>query len=111
MFPGEYSGIVEPWRHYVPLEKDFSNMAEVAARLRDDRFVTELTERAHADLVFYLCEVLPAVRRYYDWCHEVRDPDGDGESWERWSRGERRDRTGSSPWNARRARGAGPRTA
>jgi hypothetical protein len=51
MFPGEYSDVVEPWRHYVPLEKDYSNMDEVAARLRDDRFLTELTERAHADLV------------------------------------------------------------
>ncbi len=28
--------------------------------------------------VGYLEEVLPAVRRYYDWCHSVRDPDGDG---------------------------------
>ena len=26
----------------------------------------------------YLREVLPAVRRYYDWCDRVRDPDGDG---------------------------------
>jgi glycogen debranching enzyme len=26
----------------------------------------------------FLREMLPAVRRYYDWLHEVRDPDGDG---------------------------------
>jgi len=26
----------------------------------------------------YLREVLPAVRRYYDWCDRVRDPDADG---------------------------------
>jgi len=26
----------------------------------------------------YLAEVLPALRRFYDWCHDVRDPDGDG---------------------------------
>ena len=26
----------------------------------------------------YLSEVLPRVRRYYDWCERVRDPDGDG---------------------------------
>jgi hypothetical protein len=51
MFPGAYSGVVEPWTHYVPLEKDFSNMGEIAKRLRDDRFLAELTERAHADLV------------------------------------------------------------
>lgn len=26
----------------------------------------------------FLLEVLPAVRRYFDWLHRVRDPDGDG---------------------------------
>jgi glycogen debranching enzyme len=26
----------------------------------------------------YLETVLPAVRRYYEWCHSTRDPDGDG---------------------------------
>jgi glycogen debranching enzyme len=26
----------------------------------------------------FLREVLPAVRAFYDWCHDVRDPDGDG---------------------------------
>lgn len=26
----------------------------------------------------YVAEVLPALRRFYDWCHDVRDPDGDG---------------------------------
>lgn len=51
MFPGEYSAVVEPWRHYIPIEKDFSNMSTVVARLRDDAFLAQLTERAHADLV------------------------------------------------------------
>ena len=26
----------------------------------------------------FLREVLPAVRAFYDWCHRVRDPDGEG---------------------------------
>jgi glycogen debranching enzyme len=26
----------------------------------------------------FLAEVLPATRRYFDWLHHVRDPDGDG---------------------------------
>jgi glycogen debranching enzyme len=28
--------------------------------------------------VAFLREVLPAVRRYYDWCERIRDPDRDG---------------------------------
>jgi hypothetical protein len=51
LFPGEYSGAVEPWTHYLPLEKDFSNIAEVAERVRDTAALHEMAERAHADLV------------------------------------------------------------
>jgi hypothetical protein len=29
MYEGSYSGALKPWRHYVPLRKDHSNMAEV----------------------------------------------------------------------------------
>src|SRR5262249_31759919 len=25
LFPGEYAGILRPWRHYIPLKEDFSN--------------------------------------------------------------------------------------
>jgi hypothetical protein len=51
MFPGEYSGVVQPWNHYVPLEKDFSNIDEVVAKIRDVSFLEELAERTHTDLI------------------------------------------------------------
>jgi hypothetical protein len=51
LFPGEYSGIVEPWTHYIPLQKDFSNMDEVVAHVRDQAFLEAMVARAHADLV------------------------------------------------------------
>jgi len=51
MFPGEYSGIVSPGEHYIVLKKDFSNVDEVVGRLKDDQFMTTLTERAHDHLV------------------------------------------------------------
>jgi hypothetical protein len=43
MYPGEYSGILQPWRHYVPLERDHSNMAQVVEVIRDQRRWTEIT--------------------------------------------------------------------
>jgi hypothetical protein len=49
-FPGDYSGVVRPWDHYIPLEKDFSNMDEVVERIRDTKFLREMTERAYADI-------------------------------------------------------------
>lgn len=51
MFPGEYSGIVAPWEHYLPLEKDFSNVDEVVERIRDPGFFERLTGTAYEDLI------------------------------------------------------------
>jgi hypothetical protein len=50
-FPGRYSDVIEPWVHYVPLEKDFSNFEEVVSAIRDESLLEGLVERAHADLV------------------------------------------------------------
>lgn len=50
-FAGRYSGVIEPWIHYVPLEKDFSNFDEVASAVRDDALIERLAARAHSDLV------------------------------------------------------------
>jgi hypothetical protein len=51
LFPGRYSGILEPERHYIPLAEDFSNMDEVAARLRDHAGLSALAERTHREIV------------------------------------------------------------
>jgi len=51
MFPGQYSGVVEPGVHYIALAKDFSNMAEVAEKLKDDEFLEKLVARTYDDLV------------------------------------------------------------
>lgn len=51
LFPGEYSGVIQPRVHYIPLAKDFSNLDEVDARLRDRAFLAAMTERAHRDLI------------------------------------------------------------
>jgi hypothetical protein len=50
LFPGSYSGALEPWRHYLPLEKDFSNFEQVVERLRDLPFLEELVGRAHEEI-------------------------------------------------------------
>ena len=51
MFPGHYSGVVEPGEHYIVLEKDFSNMDAVAAKLKDDALMAGLTQRASDHVV------------------------------------------------------------
>ena len=50
LFEGEYSGILEPWRHYVPLKKDLSNMEQVLDAVADDDRVAEIVSRAYGEV-------------------------------------------------------------
>jgi glycosyl transferase family 1 len=50
LYEGEYSGILHPWQHYVPLRKDHSNVAEVVACLRDPERWREIVDRAYREI-------------------------------------------------------------
>ena len=51
LFEGEYSGVLEPMVHYVPLKKDFSNFDEVVALIEDAGTREEITSNAYRDLI------------------------------------------------------------
>lgn len=51
LFPGAYSGVLQPGRHYIRLERDFSNMDDVVAQLRDPAALQELVDRAYEEIV------------------------------------------------------------
>jgi hypothetical protein len=51
LYEGEYSGVMEPMVHYVPLRKDFSNVDEVIAAVRDPGLCSRIAERAQRDLI------------------------------------------------------------
>ncbi len=51
MFPGEYSGVCEPDKHYIALEKDFSNFKDVVRKIRDLDFLQELVDFAYKDII------------------------------------------------------------
>jgi hypothetical protein len=50
LFEGNYSGILKPWRHYIPLRKDFANVAEVVAALRDLPSLQQMVDRTYAEI-------------------------------------------------------------
>ena len=50
LYEGRYSGSLEPWRHYVPLRKDFGNVADVLAALRDTAGLQRMAERAYDEI-------------------------------------------------------------
>jgi hypothetical protein len=49
-YPGRYSDVMQPWRHYVPLAKDHGNMDEVVAVLKDTDRVAEIVATAYAEI-------------------------------------------------------------
>jgi hypothetical protein len=51
LLAGRYNGIFKPWLHYIPLERDYSNIDEVLNTIADDRLVEEIADRAYNDLV------------------------------------------------------------
>ena len=51
LFEGEYSGVVRPEEHYIPLRKDFSNADEVLAKVQDDAYLERVTRTAHAEVI------------------------------------------------------------
>ncbi len=51
LFPGYYNGIMEANVHYIPLNKDFSNFAEVVEKLKDDNYLEMMIERTYQDLI------------------------------------------------------------
>ena len=50
LYPGDYSGILKPWQHYVPLLKDHSNMAEVAHAVHDRITWERITTQARQEV-------------------------------------------------------------
>ena len=51
LFRGRYSGIIEPEAHYIPLEKDFSNVDQVLERLNDLPALEVMADHAYEHLV------------------------------------------------------------
>lgn len=51
LYPGSYAGVLEPWRHYVPLNRDFTNLDEVMAVVQDEAARREIVDRAFAEVI------------------------------------------------------------
>ena len=51
LYEGEYSGIFKPHRHFIPLKRDLSNIAEVLDFARDDRRIKEFADCAYEEII------------------------------------------------------------
>ena len=50
LYGGEYMGLLEPWKNYVPLKRDHSNMEEVARALNDHVLCSEIIARTYSQI-------------------------------------------------------------
>jgi glycosyltransferase involved in cell wall biosynthesis len=51
LFPGGYNGALQPDVHYIRLERDFSNIDDVLAKVADDECLRAMTTRAFDDVI------------------------------------------------------------
>ena len=51
LFEGEYSGILKPMEHYIPLKKDFTNFDAVIKMFLDTHLRKQIVENAYRDLI------------------------------------------------------------
>lgn len=51
LFEGNYSGILQPGRHYLSLKKDFSNIDEIFSIISDDEKLQEIVDRTFDEIL------------------------------------------------------------
>jgi hypothetical protein len=68
LFEGNYSGIILPEIHYIPLKKDFSNIQEVINKIKDIDLLQEMVDRAYRDVI---------MSKKYDYKNFIHVYDGE----------------------------------
>lgn len=51
LIEGNYNNILQPWVHYVPIKKDFSNISQVLDTLVDLDKITSIAKKAYEEIV------------------------------------------------------------
>jgi len=51
MYPGTYSNILKKDIHYIELQPDFSNIKDVMEKIKDDKYLQDMSNRAYKDIV------------------------------------------------------------
>lgn len=50
LIEGDYDGVLEREKHYIPLKKDFSNINEVLEKIKDVQYLAKIADQAYQDI-------------------------------------------------------------
>ena len=50
LYEGQYSGVLQPWKHFLPLRKDFGNFAEILDALRDSARLQRIADCTYEEV-------------------------------------------------------------
>jgi hypothetical protein len=68
LFEGEYSGVLQPNRHYIPLKKDFSNFNEVISKVKDTEFLQNIANITYNEIA---CNPNYSYRKFISYLDET----------------------------------------
>lgn len=68
LYEGNYSGILVPWRHYIPLKKDHSNIEEVINALKNPITWQNITETAYQEIA---CNPLYSYKHFVQQVEQI----------------------------------------
>lgn len=51
LIEGNYDGIFQPNKHYIPIKKDFSNIKDVLKKIEDVSYCEEIAQNAYTDII------------------------------------------------------------
>jgi hypothetical protein len=51
LLKGDYNGVFKPWLHYIPVERDYSNIDSVLDAIADHALVEKIADQAYRDIV------------------------------------------------------------
>ena len=73
---GDYSGVLHPWKHYIPIKKDFSDVSEKLKLIEDIELMDKIAETAYQEVIesgrYLLSDY---VNFLISFCPPRKDPD------------------------------------
>jgi len=66
LYEGSYSGILHPWRHYIPLQKNYGNISQVIDAIKNAPLLQEMVDRTYSEIALDPANTFATFVRQFD---------------------------------------------